>query len=79
MEDDQVFRRRGRRDGTRPAVRELEVVVRAFAPEHHAVETVVVLKPGEYREPERIAIHALGCGEMADGAGNAQMGMHERG
>nr|WP_157646756.1 hypothetical protein [Burkholderia ubonensis] len=60
-------------------MRELEVVVRAFAPEHHAVETVVVLKPGEYREPERIAIHALGCDEMADGAGNAQMGMHERG
>ena len=60
----------------RRAVRELEVVVEPFASEHDAGEAVVIVEAREYRQFERVAVHALGSGEIGDGAGDAQMGVH---
>nr|WP_244108336.1 hypothetical protein [Burkholderia anthina] len=58
-------------------MREFEVVVEAFTAEHHAGEAVVIVEAREHRQFERVAVHALGSGQVDDGAGNAQVGVHE--
>jgi hypothetical protein len=61
----------------RRAVRELEVVVEPFASEHDAGEAVVIGEAREYRQFERVAVYTFGSGEVGDGAGNAQVGVHD--
>ncbi|GLZ67820.1 hypothetical protein Bcon01_08650 [Burkholderia contaminans] len=58
-------------------MREFEVIVEAVAPEHHAGKSVVIFKAREDGQLEGVAIHALGTGEVADRAGNAQMGVQD--
>ncbi|MBY4766887.1 hypothetical protein K6W39_06710 [Burkholderia ambifaria] len=55
-------------------MRELEVVVEPFASEHDTGEAVVIGEAREYRQFEPVAVHALGSGEIGDGAGDAPVG-----
>lgn len=77
VEDDQVLGCGRRRDRMIRAVREFEVIVETVTSEHHAGKAVVIVETREDRQVEGVAIHALGAGEVADRAGNTQMGVQD--
>ena len=54
-------------------MRKLEVVTRTFEPEHHTVESVVVLKAANDAEAETATVHRRGFLEISDWPGDSEM------
>ena len=56
------------------AVRELEVIARAGPPKHDTVKTFMILEAANNAKTKSPAIHGLSLRQVADWAGNPEVG-----
>ncbi|WP_245643865.1 hypothetical protein [Paraburkholderia oxyphila] len=57
---------------------ELEVIVHSGTSEHHAVESMMILKPCQHGQIEPCAVHALSTCKIANGLGDSKMRLHKK-
>jgi hypothetical protein len=76
VENQQIFGRRRRQDRMDSMMRELEVVTQTFEPEHHTVESIMILKAANDAEAETATVHRRGFLEISDGPGDSEMMRH---
>jgi hypothetical protein len=76
IEDSQVFLCGRWRDRVRATVCELEMVTRVGKPEHHAVESFVVLEAADDMQAKAPTVHCLCSCEIADRPRNSKMMRH---